>query len=145
MNRTNPYDVMEQFFERVSTEFAEGSRAGLPVSTRTGRSDRLSADVADREDAFEVTVDVPGFDRDEIDLRVADDRLVITVEDERSSESGQGVFIHRERSHRSLTRTLDLPAGIDEAAVQATLTNGVLTVTLPKLAEAASSVEIDVE
>ena len=145
MNRTNPYDLMEQFFERMSHEFDDLPRSGMTGGRFGMGSKALSLDIADEDDAFEVTVDVPGFDREEIDVRVADDTLTITAEHERESEADEGAFIHRERAHRTLTRSVDLPADIDETAVEARLTNGVLTITLPKVATDEESYSIDIE
>ena len=143
MDRSNPYRMMEEFFERMSTQFEDLSRRGGPIATTGG--DELSLDVADRGEAFEVTIDVPGFDRDEIDVRLAEDTLTITATHEHEAETDEGAFIHRERAHRTLTRSVDLPASVDETAIEATLTNGVLTVTLPKEKPAPESHGVDVK
>jgi HSP20 family protein len=145
MNRTNPYEMMEKFFERMNDEFDEFGRPSRGMLA-TGIRDTLTVDVADREESFEVTVDVPGFDRDEIDVRVDNHTLTVAAEHEQESTEGEESFIHRERSHRTLTRSLELPAEIDEEAVEATLTNGVLTVTLPKVeADESQAVSVDID
>lgn len=145
MNRTNPYQMMEQFFERMNEEFDEFGRPSGGM-LGTGVRDTLTVDVADREDVFEVTVDVPGFERDEIDVRVDKHKLTVVAEHEQESTEEDESFIHRERAHRSLTRSLELPGEIDEEAAEATLTNGVLTVTLPKVeAEESEAVSVDID
>jgi HSP20 family protein len=147
MNRSNPYEMMEELFERMSSEFEDLSRGmespdGLPITG--GRS--LSMDVADRGDAYQVTVDVPGFDRDDVEVQATDDRLTVVAERDRETEQGEGTFIHRERTHRSLSRSMDLPSAVDEEGAEAALGNGVLTVTLPKLrVDDERSVDIDIE
>lgn len=136
---------MESFFDRMNREGPRGFRSGLALPTYGDNA--LSMDVTDRAEAYEVTVDVPGYDREDIDVRVDEDTVSITAEREHEHETDEGPFIHRERSHRTLSRSIDLPTDIDREGVSARLTNGVLTVSLPKLAhdEDEDSVEIDID
>lgn len=138
--------MMESFFDRMNREGARGvgSRLALP----TYGDNALSMDVTERDDAYEVAVDVPGYDLEDIAVSVDADTLSITAEHEHEHEheSDSGSFIHRERSHRTLTRSIDLPTDIDRDGVAARLTNGVLTVRLPKLDDdEADSVDIDID
>ncbi|TKX48384.1 Hsp20/alpha crystallin family protein [Halorubrum sp. SD690R] len=122
MNTTNPFDEIEQFLGRTPLG---GERA-------RGRDLRTAdIDVAEYADEFVVMADLPGFDRDEIDVQVRDDRLAITAERDAEREDADRRYIRRERRHESVTRTVGLPtnARLDDAT--ATYRHGVLTVTVP--------------
>ncbi|GAA0546495.1 archaeal heat shock protein Hsp14 [Halorubrum ejinorense] len=122
MNTTNPFDDIEQFLGR--TPFA-GERAW-------GRDLRTAdIDVTEYDDEFVVMADLPGFDRDGIDVRVDDDRLTIAAERDAEHEDADRRYLRRERRHESVTRTVDLPATIRPDEATATYRHGVLTVTIP--------------
>jgi HSP20 family protein len=133
MNRYTPFDDIEQFFGR--SPFG-GDRA-------RGRDRRTAdVDIAEYDDELVVMADLPGYDREDIDVRAADGRLTITAErDEMVRDDGDaagndaGRYLRRERRHESVTRTIDLPSSVVEAEADATYRHGVLTVTLPKVAE----------
>ncbi len=109
-----------------------------------------SVDVADRGDEFVVTADLPGYRKEDIDLTLQGDRLGIRAEREQESEQtdegeGEGRYIRKERSHRSVNRTVTIPEEVDEESVSADYRNGVLTVTLPKRsASEGDSHQIDI-
>ena len=132
MNRSNPFDEIEQFFGR--TPFGGMGRS-------LGHAD---VDIAEYDDEFVVMADLPGFDRDAIDVRVDGDRVTIRAERETEHEGHgdeaehgntgehEGRYLRRERRHESVTRSVDLGADVHESDATATYKNGVLTVTLPK-------------
>ena len=122
MNTTNPFDEIEQFLGR--TPFA-GERAW-------GRDLRTAdIDVAEYDDEFVVMADLPGFDREEIDVRATGDRLTIAAERDAEREDTERRYLRRERRHESVTRTIELPATATPENATATYRHGVLTVTMP--------------
>jgi HSP20 family protein len=139
-DRPNPFDDVPRLFDRMARQFQEAARSWETGETTdwtrwTGGA-AMAVDLVDRDDEFVVTVDLPGFDRDDVDVRVTDRTLHIDAE--RESETGteaEGTYLRRERRRSSEQRTVRLPADVDEDDVTATMTNGVLTVTLPKAAE----------
>lgn len=116
----NPFDEIEDLLDRMSRGFEPESWGhATPV------------DVADRGDAYEVTLDLPGYDKDDIEVTLVDGTLRVAASRETASES-DGEFIRRERRSESASRSVRLPEAVDEDGVEASYTNGVLTVTLPK-------------
>jgi HSP20 family protein len=106
----------------------------------------MAIDLVDREDEFVVTVDLPGFERDDVDIRVTDHTLRIEAEHEEVLDEEQERFIRHERHHESTERSVRLPGEVDKEAVAARMKNGVLTVTLPKIeVEDARRIEIEAE
>ncbi|GAA0458744.1 Hsp20 family protein [Halococcus dombrowskii] len=139
MSRRNPFEEIEQMFEQMSDQFGQFDDMNVPATQS------LSVDLADHEDSFEVTADLPGYEREDIDLSVADRTLRISAERDESTEEGDGNYLRRERRRQSVSRSLSLPEEVAEEEASATYTNGVLTVTLPKAATDEDSRSIDIE
>jgi HSP20 family protein len=93
-------------------------------------------DVQEDKDKFTIKVEVPGLKREDIDVSLQDDALVISGE--RTSEKiEEDVEIHRqERLFGKFQRALTLPEPVATDKVKADYKDGVLTVTLPKTEEA---------
>ncbi len=143
MNRTNPFDEIEQFFGR--TPFGGDRAWGRDLRT-------TDVDVAEYDDEFVVMADLPGYNREDIDVRAEDGRLTISAEHEHEHEGTEQAntgrrYLRRERRHESVTRSVDLPGSVLESDATATFQNGVLTVTLPKQTddEMDDSHRIDIE
>jgi HSP20 family protein len=124
----NPFDEIERVFDRMSSQF-EPLEGDLFEGT-------VAVDVEDAGDAYVVTADLPGYEREDVDVQLTGRRLTLSAERDESAadESGteDGRYIRRERHHRSVSRTVRLPDAVDETGTEAQYNNGVLTVTLPK-------------
>lgn len=130
MNRSNPFDELEQFFGRSPLR---GDRTwGREGAWGRGADHDADVDVADYDDEVVVMADLPGYDREHIEVHATDGRLTIRAERDAETEGGEGRYLRRERRHESVTRTIDLPAAVLEEEASAAYRNGVLTVTLPK-------------
>jgi HSP20 family protein len=91
----------------------------------------ITVDVAERGDEFVVTADLPGIRKQNIDVRVRNDRVQILADPEADDEGG-GVFANRARDRGSVSRTVRLPERVDEKRTNGEYLNGRLTITLPK-------------
>ncbi|QOS10575.1 Hsp20-type molecular chaperone [Haloferax gibbonsii] len=133
----NPFDEIEDLFDRMGRSFEE---SGI------GRFQDISLDVVDDDEVIEVVADLPGFEKDDLDVSVSGRRLTIAADHEESSEVDDDRYVRRERSQRSVSRTITLPAQVVRDEVTASYKNGVLTVTLPKAEPAGDdSTQIDIE
>ena len=124
MMRTNPFDEM---FERMMGGF------DAPAMSRMSHR-AFDLDVTETDDEVVVTADLPGFDREEISVSVSDRTLTLRAEYDHSEEHADdegASYVHRERSHESVSRSISLPADVDADAARATYRNGVLTVSMP--------------
>ena len=89
-------------------------------------------DVYETADRYVVAAELPGLARDQIELAMADSQL--TIRGQRLERGAEDVHYHQvERGHGAFTRTFVFNDKIDVDQVTADLTDGVLTVTLPKV------------
>lgn len=140
--RPNPFRELDEFIERMNRQFGQFSQS---FEGGTMLSD-VTVDVADRGDELVVTVDLPGFSQDDIDLRVDREALTINAEYESDEEEENAHYHRQERRRQSVRRRIPLPEEVDAESATAEYNNGVLTVTLPKLdPESAGGYQIDVE
>jgi len=89
-------------------------------------------DLVETDEDLVLRADLPGLDRDDIEIEVKDN--VLTVSGERKAEhedKGEG-FYRVERAFGRFSRSLDLPQGIDASRVSAGFNQGVLEVRVPK-------------
>ncbi len=92
-------------------------------------------DVHEDENNLVLRAELPGVKREDIEIQV--DGNVVTLKGERKLEKEQeGRRYHRiERSYGTFVRQFQVPTGVDTSSIDASLTDGVLTVRLPKKAE----------
>jgi HSP20 family protein len=92
--------------------------------------------VAESKDAFDVTVELPGVEENDIRLNVEDNQLVISGEKKEASHHDERDWHVEERSYGSFYRTIPLPFRPEEQGVEAFLDKGVLNIRVAKPAEA---------
>ena len=92
-------------------------------------------DVYETTDAFVVTAEVPGLSRENVELAVEDSRLVIRGRREARTGAADTVHYHQvERGHGTFERAFQFTDSIDGERIAADLSDGVLTITIPKVA-----------
>jgi HSP20 family protein len=97
-------------------------------------------DVVDDGDAMRITAELPGMEKQDVEIDVEDDVLVLRGEKTLESKSEEQGCYHVERAFGSFRRVIPLPKGVDVGAAEAKMKKGVLTVRLPKSATAQSAV-----
>ncbi|KAF9045264.1 small heat shock protein [Panaeolus papilionaceus] len=80
------------------------------------------------------TFELPGITKNDVQIDVNNGRLTISAETKESSEHKDSGYAVRERHYGKLSRTLQLPQGVRDDEIKASMDNGVLTVTFPKSA-----------
>ena len=92
--------------------------------------------VFDHGDAFVVKGEVPGIEREKIEIDVEDDTLTLRGERAFSEPSRDAAYHRRERGHGRFRRVIRLPGRVAGDEARAQYRNGVLTITIPKAKEA---------
>jgi len=91
-------------------------------------------DIMEEEDKIIVTTDLPGVEKEDIELNLKEDLLEINAKcGKEEEETEKGGYFRKERSYTRYYRAIRLPTGVSEENAKAKMENGVLTVTLPKL------------
>jgi len=117
------FDIMSSDLDR-SWAFPVGMGAYIP---------RL--DTTEQGSQIKITAEVPGIDENNLDVTVTDDSVTIKgdkkdeVTQSKSDKSSHSIV---ERSYGSFERTVSLPCKVESDKAQATLKNGILTITVPK-------------
>ncbi|MDE2228094.1 MAG: Hsp20/alpha crystallin family protein [Alphaproteobacteria bacterium] len=129
---------MDRLFDRFD-RFAFPSFPSLPslFDTRTGFSFNVPAvDVTENNKAYKIEAELPGLDEKDVEVTVNGDMLILKGEKHHEKEEkGKNTYVC-ERSYGSFQRAFSLPDGVDYNKIAADFSKGVLTVTLPKNAEA---------
>jgi len=93
----------------------------------------IKVDVIDKADAFVVRAEIPGVNKDEIQVTIEGNQVTIAAEVKREAEPKDGERLLRsERYYGAVYRSFVLPVEIDEDASQAKYEGGVLELTLAK-------------
>ena len=100
----------------------------------------FKTDIRDKGDSYLLEAELPGFQKEDIDIQLSDNNLTISAEHKTESEEKdqKGNFVRRERTWGSYSRSFDV-SDIDTARIKAAYQNGILTLTLPKRTETAPS------
>jgi HSP20 family protein len=93
-------------------------------------------DVAETDKAYEIKAELPGLDEKDIEVKVANGVLSIKGEKQEEKEEKEKDYYRRERSFGSFEHSFQLPDDIEDNKIEANFKSGVLSVTLPKSAEA---------
>ncbi|MDD1751771.1 MAG: Hsp20/alpha crystallin family protein [Methanotrichaceae archaeon] len=114
------------------------------VPYASGNVKRPATDVKETDDAVIIITEIPGVDKDEVDITVTGDELSIHAKRSMEPEEVDESIHKRERTHDMFKRLIRLPTEVKVEEAKATICNGVLTITLPKVA-VISKTKINVE
>ena len=117
--------LINDFDNMLDTMFNDGWNRSLI------KNNNLSVDIIEKENEFELTADLPGFDKKEINLSIQDKVLSLIANHKSSSDSKESYRL-RERNSKSFNRSFTLPENVIEEKINAKFKNGSLKVILPK-------------
>ena len=134
--------MMEDFFgRRMRPWWPERWFGGEEFDMRTP-----AVDLFEEKDDIVVKAEIPGMDKDNINVNLSDHTLTIKGEKKKEEEVKEENYYRSERSYGSFVRTLELPKDVHADKVKATFKNGVLEVRMPKTEEAkAKEIKVKVE
>ena len=129
----NDVDTMDNMFDRMMNVFDEPFMSGF-------HTPEFKVDVKDNGDSYDLTAELPGYQKGNITLTYKDNYLTIAAKNETSSDEKdeQGNYVRRERSQSSMSRSFYIN-DIDESKCTAEYKNGILSAHMPKSAEKAAT------
>ncbi|MCD6494354.1 MAG: Hsp20/alpha crystallin family protein [Archaeoglobaceae archaeon] len=134
------FEEMKRMQERMNRLFEEFDRFRLG----TMPTEMFAVDVIDEGDSIRVVADLPGFNKDEIEIYIEDGSLVIKAEKKEEREEKEKNYIMRERKYGEVYRKIMLPTEVDIEKAKANYNNGVLEIILPKTEKVArKTIKID--
>ncbi|MEX2482045.1 MAG: Hsp20/alpha crystallin family protein [Gammaproteobacteria bacterium] len=134
---------------RALTDFDELFDFWRPMRSTESASGAFSprVDIKDMKDHYEISAELPGVEKKDLDVRLENGVLTISAEskDEKVEEK-DGKVIRQERRYGKFVRSFDLGADIKETDVAANFKDGILTLTAPKHApKAAEAKRIEIK
>ena len=144
-----PFENIRREIDRVFDRFNLGTWE-LPLGRRTfelelpwprtaGLAIAPAVDVAEKDKEYEITVELPGMDEKNIEIKLSNGTLTIKGEKKEEKEERKKDYYVSERRYGSFMRSFQLPEGVDSGKIEATFAKGVLNVKLPKTADAQKS------
>jgi HSP20 family protein len=125
--------MIENFFNREFDNFFSDRYYGNNVFASTP-----AVNVVENKDGFRIEVAAPGMKKDDFKINLNHNHLVISAQkqEETAEDNQEQKYARREFSYSSFQRTFTLPQSVDGEKVEASYTDGILHVTLPKREEA---------
>ncbi|MFW6312765.1 MAG: Hsp20/alpha crystallin family protein [Spirochaetota bacterium] len=114
-------DITDDFTDVTIPSPSDGPRVWLPP-----------VDLTQTSKTYVMEADLPGMTTRDIEVRVANDKIMLTGSKDETKKSSDGEFMRKERYSRTFRRTFRLPADVDQKKIDAELEGGVLTVKMPR-------------
>jgi HSP20 family protein len=141
--RWDPFEEIRRTQERLNQLFEDF----MPMEEWGGGKVYTPAiDIKDEDDKLVVTTDLPGINKEDVQINLKEDMLEISAKTrkEKETEEEEG-YLRRERAYTQFYRAVRLPASVKEEGSTAKIENGVLTITLPKMQIEESTKKIAIE
>lgn len=119
-----------ELFEKRGREFGSDLEDWLRAESELVR--RVPIEVKETDDKLEIRAEIPGFKPEELKIFIEPERLTINGETEQSAEEKKVDTLYSEWHSRKVFRAFDLPRKVKTDGAEATLKDGILSLTLPK-------------
>jgi HSP20 family protein len=133
----------DKLFNRFQRDFEDfwgiSSRFGKDMSSRARASmapftGMPSVDIEDQGKNYRLTVDLPGFKKEDVQVEVTDDAVTINAKRSQAEDEQRKNYVRHERAAQTYFRKIQLPEMVRSDEANAALKDGLLEVTLPKKA-----------
>ncbi len=101
-------------------------------------------DFSESDSAYTFTAELPGMDKDDIDVSVQDGMLVVSGEKRSELDETRDNIRHSERRYGQFQRAFSLPADAADSKVDAKYNNGVLEITVPRSPGLAKATKVQI-
>jgi HSP20 family protein len=129
-----PVSLFGTLYRDIDRLFEEFTRAPLAGQAQVNLVPSIDVSESDKE--IVLSAEMPGLERGDVEISIEDDVLTIRGEKKIEQEKDDKNYHMSERAYGMFYRALQLPPGVDASKIQATMSNGVLRVAIPKPAKA---------
>ncbi|MCD6590895.1 MAG: Hsp20/alpha crystallin family protein [Candidatus Aenigmarchaeota archaeon] len=145
----DPFDEVRRLqkeMNRIFNNFADLTKSFEFEPTKTFVDFKTPlTDIEDKGDYLLVRFEIPGVNKEDIDLNVSEDSITVKVErKDKILEKKEG-FFRVERSYKGFYRSLNLPVKVIPNQAKATYRNGILEVSIPKAEKKEKANKIHIE
>lgn len=134
-NVWEPLNRLRDEFDRIFDD-TPGNAFGSRMLQKIYDNTDPVVEMRDKKDEYELVAEVPGMSSDDIEIKLSDGMLRLSGEKSESNDEEGESFMFSERHYGMFERAIKLPNGIDHQKISAEAKDGLLTVHLPKSAEA---------
>lgn len=140
----HPFADWERMFDEImsrgwmrplqwdSSSFPRFPRLILPSFEATGAP---RVDVIDRNEEIAVRAELPGVEKEDVSITLADAQITIKAAGKREAKNEQGEYRRAEMYRGSYQRVFALPSAVDETKARASMKDGILEIVIPKAEE----------
>jgi HSP20 family protein len=133
----HPLESLQRAVDRIFDDFDRGFwrssfRAPAIDAEMRGLLTTPATDVVEHEGEFVITVELPGMDAKDVDVKLSNNVLTVTGEKKEEHEEKKKDYFLSERSFGSFRRSFQVPDSVETDKIDANFNKGVLTVSLPK-------------
>ena len=134
----DPWKDFGSLQERINRMFGDTIRTLYPTDGEELEKGTWApaVDIYETNDSFVVSADLPGLNKDEIQIDLKDNTLTLKGEKKFEEKVSKDNYIRVERAYGSFVRSFTLPQNVDPEKIKAKYKEGVLKVTIPKKEEA---------
>lgn len=104
----------------------------------------MKCDIYEKDGDYHIEMDIPGFDKKDIQIEAKNDYLTVTAEKQTEDNEEQKNYIRRERSYGKYTRSFYL-GDLESDNIEATFADGILKIVVPKKEEAQNKRQIEIK
>jgi len=125
------------FAKVVNDIFNDDFAKNLDESLSIWNGTQPAVNVKENTDGFHLALAAPGYNKEEIEVKIDDNVLTISSEKKEETIAAEGEkFTRKEFKYAAFKRTFTLPETVDAAKIEANYDNGILNVSIPKKEEA---------
>ncbi len=132
----NIHREFDHLFDRLMSQFGDSyqhfSKAGSAYDGLSGTLLKPNVNIKEDKRNYQITVEIPGVEEDDVKLELANGALTIIGEKKQETEEKDEHYHRIERSYGSFRRVISLPDDVNEEEIEAKFINGVMTITVPR-------------
>ena len=141
MRRLKRQDDLDDIFKQMENVFSQFQEKGMNFASEL--KPNFPVDIAEENGEFVITADLPGVDKEEINITADEETFESSAESSAEVEEENEKYYRKERSTRRFNRRVNFPSKVDAETVEASYEDGVLTIRAEKEEEEGRDIAIE--